>query len=88
MEGLALTEEEKAQRPPDKLVFGIDIHTVEFSGKGALATYPVASPFTSARFPETYMRYCLMTRHLQFNLFSRLYLYITPKCVIQATDVT
>jgi hypothetical protein len=39
-----------------KPMFGVDLLSLEFSGKGALATYPVASPFTSARFPDTYLR--------------------------------
>jgi hypothetical protein len=36
--------------------FKITLSSFDFSGKGALATYPVASIFTSARFPETFLR--------------------------------
>eukprot|EP00596_Hydrurales_sp_CCMP1899_P005806 CAMPEP_0119055628 /NCGR_PEP_ID=MMETSP1177-20130426/75830_1 /TAXON_ID=2985 /ORGANISM="Ochromonas sp, Strain CCMP1899" /LENGTH=223 /DNA_ID=CAMNT_0007036197 /DNA_START=488 /DNA_END=1156 /DNA_ORIENTATION=+ len=36
--------------------FKMTLSSLDFSGKGALATYPVASIFTSARFPETFLR--------------------------------
>ena len=38
-------------------LFGVRLASFDFSGKGALATYPVASLFTSARHPDTYIRY-------------------------------
>jgi len=38
------------------LVFGTDIYAFYARVRGALATYPVASPFTSTRHPETFLR--------------------------------
>jgi hypothetical protein len=38
------------------VIFDIKLATFEFNGKGALATYPVASLYTSARYPETFIR--------------------------------
>ena len=37
-------------------LFGVEISSFEFSSKGALTTYPVASVFTSARYPDTFLR--------------------------------
>lgn len=34
----------------------ITLSNVDYNGKGALSTYPVASPFTSTRFPDTFRR--------------------------------
>lgn len=36
--------------------FGINITSITFKGKGALATYPVTSTYTSTRFPDTFLR--------------------------------
>jgi hypothetical protein len=36
--------------------FDITVTSITFEGKGALATYPVASPFTSTRYPDTFLR--------------------------------
>ena len=36
--------------------FDISVASITFEGKGALATYPVASPFTSTRYPDTFLR--------------------------------
>ena len=41
-------------------IFDIKLSSLEFNGKGALATYPVASLFTSARYPDTFLRYVRM----------------------------
>jgi len=36
--------------------FDVSVASITFEGKGALATYPVASPFTSTRYPDTFLR--------------------------------
>lgn len=40
----------------EKKNFDISVTSITFEGKGALATYPVASPFTSTRYPDTFLR--------------------------------
>ena len=37
-------------------IFGIKVSRIEFLGKGALTTYPVASTYTTTRHPDTYAR--------------------------------
>lgn len=53
-------EEPSVDTPIDdaegKKNFDITVTSMAFEGKGALATYPVASPFTSTRYPDTFLR--------------------------------
>ena len=37
-------------------LFSVDMCSLDFGSRGALSSYPVASPFTSARHPETFLR--------------------------------
>ena len=40
-------------------VFEINLFELQFHCKGAMTSYPVATSFTSVRYPETYMRYVI-----------------------------
>lgn len=46
---------------------GIDIYKIVFDSKGALASYPVASTYTSSRFPETTLK--LESQVSKFRLY-------------------
>lgn len=39
-----------------KSLFKIDVYSMNFQGRGTLATYPVASPSTATRYPDTFLR--------------------------------
>ena len=51
-------------------MLGIELTTLEFGSKGALASYPVASAFTSAKYPETFSK--LEKQLLQFRAWMNL----------------
>ena len=36
--------------------FHVDLFSLSFVGRGAMSNYPVASPFTTTRFPDTFLR--------------------------------
>lgn len=61
------------QESPDSTC-NFQIFSLAFKGKGVLTTYPVASPFTSTRFPDTFLR--LETELSQFRSWMNLKLKI------------
>lgn len=59
-------------------IFGIRLIAMDFLGKGALATYPVASSYTTTRHPETYSRLDAIVSRLRAWLTLKLTLLVPP----------
>jgi hypothetical protein len=67
--------DEKLNKKVAQNGFGVEICSLNFRSKGALATYPVASSFTAARYPETFTKLeailsnhrTWMNIHLRYN---------------------
>ena len=70
--------------------FSMQVLSLDFSGKGALSTYPVASPLTFTRYPDTFARIQTEVDRIRAWMHMKLQLSFPPmfRVIFDADAVT